>query len=158
MPGITRPEEGFIGVVDMIMADMNAWGGGARRAPPGKHEYYFSTALTDVRMRDPKRVGRVIELCETGPSHLPELGAGQEFASGTPGPGRTAPGARWARAAGRQVSPHVERLFFAGDQYGKRRWAAASTAASLSAVRVRRRDDRRQRGKQDHAGVVCIGA
>ena len=136
MPGITRPDEGFIGVVDMIMADMNAWGdGSARRAPPGKHEYYFSTALTDREMRDPARVARVIELCEGWARRtFPNWERCQEFCIWTPGPEAYG---TW-RPVGTErpdvVSPHVERLYFAGDQYGKRLWGGGIDGASLSAV------------------------
>ena len=136
MPGITRPEEGFIGVVDMIMADMNAWGdGSARRAPPGKHEYYFSTALTDAEMRDPKRVGRVIELCEAWAKRtFPNWERSQEFCIWTPGPEAYG---TWRPVGSERpdvASPHVERLFFAGDQYGRRLWGGGVDGASLSAV------------------------
>ncbi|MCB1674958.1 MAG: FAD-dependent oxidoreductase, partial [Halioglobus sp.] len=40
MPGITTPQEGFIGVVDMVMCEFDTWNDGdADRAPPGKAEY-----------------------------------------------------------------------------------------------------------------------
>jgi monoamine oxidase len=136
MPGITRAEEGFIGVVDMVMADMSAWGGGtARRAPPGKHEYYFSTALTDREMRDPARVNRVIELCEGWARRtFPNWDKSREFCIWTPGP--EAYGLWRPVGADRPdvKSPHVEGLFFAGDQYGKRLWGGGVDGASLSAV------------------------
>ena len=76
MPGITEPDEGFTGVVDMVMCDFTAWGEGtARRGPEGKREYYFSTALTDEEMRNPDRVNRVIGLCEDwAPADLSPLG------------------------------------------------------------------------------------
>ena len=136
MPGITRPDEGFIGVVDMVMCDFTAWGGGtARRAPPGKHDYYFSTALTDREMRDPARVNRVIQLCEDWARRtFPNWEKCREFCIWTPGPEAYG---LW-RPVGTDrpdvVSPHVEGLHFAGDQYGKRLWGGGVDGASLSAV------------------------
>jgi hypothetical protein len=135
MPGITRPDEGFIGVVDMVMCDMNAWGDSRRRAPPGKHEYYFSTALTDEEMRNPDRVNRVVELCEDwARKTFPHWDEDREFCIWTPGPEAYG---LW-RPVGTDrpdvKSPHVQGLYFAGDQYGKRLWGGGVDGASLSAV------------------------
>jgi hypothetical protein len=136
MPGITEPDEGFIGVVDMVMCDFTAWGDGtAKRGPEGKREYYFSTALTDEEMRNPDRVNRVIGLCEdwarrTFPSWDDDL----EFAIWTPSPEAYG---LW-RPVGEDrpdvKSPHVDGLYFAGDQYGRRLWGGGVDGASLSAV------------------------
>ena len=136
MPGITEPEEGFIGVVDMVMCDMNAWGDGtAKRAPEGKHEYYFSMALTDVEMRNKDKVNRVIQLCEDWARRtFPHWEEDTEFCIWTPGPEAYG---LW-RPVGEDrpdvKSPWVEGLYFAGDQYGRRLWGGGVDGASLSAV------------------------
>lgn len=135
MPGVIR-DEGYIGAVDMVMCDFTAWGeGSARRGPPGKREYLFSTALTDEEMRNPDRVNRVIELCERwARDTFPTWEQDCEFIIWTPAPeayglwrpvGVERPDVR---------SPHVEGLYFAGDQYGKRLWGGGVDGASLSAV------------------------
>lgn len=136
MPGITKPDEGFIGVVDMVMCDFTAWGGGtAKRGPAGKREYLFSTALTDEEMRNPDRVNRVIELCEAWAKRtFPNWEQSKEFCIWTPGPEAYG---LW-RPVGEDrpdvKSPHVEGLYFAGDQYGRRLWGGGVDGASLSAV------------------------
>lgn len=136
MPAITTPDEGFMGVVDMIMCDFSAWGDGtARRGPKGKREYAFSTALTDTEMRDPVRVNRVIDLCENWALEtFPNWDDDFEFSIWTPSPEAYG---LW-RPVGEErpdvTSPHVEGLFFAGDQYGKRLWGGGVDGASLSAV------------------------
>lgn len=135
MPGVIR-DEGYIGAVDMVMCDFTAWGEGtARRAPPGKREFYFSTALTDEEMRNPSRVNRVVELCEAwARATFPTWERDCEFIIWTPSPeayglwrpvGVERPDVR---------SPHVDGLFFAGDQYGKRLWGGGVDGAALSAV------------------------
>ena len=136
MPGITDPEEGFIGVVDMVMCDFTAWGNGtAKRGPAGKREYLFSTALTDEEMRNPDRVNRVIELCEDWAKRtFPDWEESKEFSIWTPGPeayGLWRPGGTDRPDV---KSPHVEGLYFAGDQYGKRLWGGGVDGAALSAV------------------------
>ena len=136
MPGITRPEEGFIGVVDMVMCDFTAFGDGtAKRGPAGKREYLFSTALTDEEMRNPDRVARVVELCEAWARRtFPHWDEDLEFSLWTPSPEAYG---LW-RPVGTDrpdvKSPHVEGLYFAGDQYGKRLWGGGVDGASLSAV------------------------
>lgn len=136
MPGITQPEEGFIGVVDMVMCDFTAWGGGtAKRGPAGKREYLFSTALTDEEMRNPDRVNRVIQLCEDWARRtFPNWDESKEFCIWTPAPEAYG---LW-RPVGEDrpdvKSPHVEGLYFAGDQYGRRLWGGGVDGASLSAV------------------------
>lgn len=136
MPGITNEDEGFIGVVDMVMCDFTAWGGGsAKRGPAGKREYLFSTALTDEEMRNPDRVNRVIQLCEDWAKRtFPNWDQDKEFCIWTPSPeayglwrpiGTDRPDVK---------SPHVQGLYFAGDQYGKRLWGGGVDGASLSAV------------------------
>ena len=136
MPAITRPEEGFIGAVDMVMCTISSWGGGdAKRGVPGRHEYIFSTALTDVEMRDPARVGRVIELCESwAQATYPHWNDSLELIMWTPGPECYG---HW-RPVGTDrpdvASPWVEGLYFAGDQYGARLWGGGVDGAALSAV------------------------
>lgn len=136
MPGITKPEEGFIGVVDMVMCDFTAWGDGkARRGPEGEREYLFSTALTDEEMRNKDRVNRVIELCEDWAKRtFPNWEDDFEFCIWTPAPEAYG---LW-RPVGEDrpdvTSPWVEGLYFAGDQYGRRLWGGGVDGASLSAV------------------------
>jgi len=136
MPAITAPEEGFVGVVDMVMCDFTAWGDGtSKRAPKGKREYLFSTALTDTEMRDPARVNRVIDLCEGWARNtFPNWDDDLEFSIWTPGPEAYG---HW-RPVGEQrpdvESPHVDGLYFAGDQYGRRLWGGGVDGAALSAV------------------------
>lgn len=135
MPGVIRGE-GYIGAVDMVMCDFTAWGDGtARRGPPGKREYLFSTALTDDEMRDPVKVNRVINLCEDWAKRtFPTWEEDCEFIIWTPGPEAYG---LW-RPVGEDrpdvKSSHVEGLYFAGDQYGKRMWGGGVDGASLSAV------------------------
>ena len=135
MPGVIRGE-GYIGAVDMVMCDFTAWGDGtARRGPPGKREYLFSTALTDEEMRNPDRVNRVIDLCEDwARATFPTWDDDCEFMLWTPSPEAYG---LW-RPVGEDrpdvVSPWVEGLYFAGDQYGRRLWGGGVDGAALSAV------------------------
>ena len=116
MPGVIRGE-GYIGAVDMVMGEFTAWGDHtAKRGPAGKHDFVFSTALTDKEMRDPKRVGRVVELCETwARATFPTWDQDLEFLIWTPSPeayghwrpiGMERPDVKW---------PWVRGLYFAGD-------------------------------------------
>ncbi len=136
MPGITKPEENFIGVVDMVMCDFTAWGGGtAKRGPHGKREYLFSTALTDEEMRNADRVNRVVQLCEDWAKlTFPNWEKDFEFCIWTPAP--EAYGLWRPVGVDRPdvVSPWVKGLYFAGDQYGRRLWGGGVDGASLSAV------------------------
>jgi hypothetical protein len=135
MPGVIRGE-GYIGAVDMVMCDFTAWGDGtARRGPPGKREYLFSTALTDEEMRNPDRVNRVINLCEDwARTTFPSWDEDCEFMLWTPSPEAYG---LW-RPVGEDrpdvKSPWVEGLYFAGDQYGRRLWGGGVDGAALSAV------------------------
>jgi prolycopene isomerase len=136
MPGITEPDEGFIGVVDMVMCDFTAWGDGtAKRGPEGKREYLFSTALTDKEMRNPDRVGRVVSLCEDWARRtFPHWEEDMEFCIWTPSP--EAYGLWRPVGVDRPdvVSEYVKGLYFAGDQYGARLWGGGVDGAALSAV------------------------
>ncbi len=136
MPAITTDDEGFIGVVDMVMCEFDAWAGGdAKRAPEGKSEYLFSTALTDEEMRDSERVGLVIERCEAwARANFPTWDEDVEFIIWTPSPealGTNRP-VGTDRVAHR--SEHVDGLWFAGDQYGEKIWGCGVDSAVLSAV------------------------
>jgi hypothetical protein len=133
MPGVIRGE-GYTGAVDMVMCEFTAWGDHtAKRGPAGKHDFVFSTALTDKEMRDPKRVSRVVELCENW-ARATFWDEDLEFLIWTPSPeayglwrpvGMDRPDVRW---------PWVEGLYFAGDQYGHRLWGGGVDGASLSGV------------------------
>jgi len=135
MPGVIRGE-GYIGAVDMVMGEFTAWGDHtAKRGPAGKHDFVFSTALTDKEMRDPRRVERVVELCEAwARATFPTWDQDLEFLIWTPSPeayglwrpiGMERPDLKW---------PWVEGLYFAGDQYGRRLWGGGVDGASLSGV------------------------
>lgn len=135
MPGVIR-DEGYIGAVDMVMGDFSAWNGGnSKRGPKDKHEFFFSTALTDEEMRNPARVNRIIELCETWARNtFKDWDDALEFLIWTPSPEAYG---MW-RPIGEDrpdvTSPWVKGLYFAGDQYGKRLWGGGVDGAALSAV------------------------
>lgn len=135
MPGVIR-DEGYIGAVDMVMCEFTAWGdGNAKRGPAGKHDFVFSTALTDQEMRNPDRVNRVINLCEDWARRtFNDWDDNLEFMIWTPSPEAYG---LW-RPVGEDrpdvVSPWVEGLYFAGDQYGARLWGGGVDGAALSAV------------------------
>lgn len=143
MPAITTPEEGFIGVVDMVMAEWNEWrDGDAERCDDpdgtGKTDYSFSTALTEDEMRDPERVNLVTDRCEAwARANFPTWDEDVEFILWTPSP--------YALGTYRPVgtdrpthkSPYVEGLWFAGDQYGETTWG---TGVDLAV----------------HSGVICV--
>ncbi len=136
MPGITEEEEGFIGVVDMVMCEFDSWADGdADRAPEGKTEYLFSTALTDNEMRDPERVNLVIERCEAwARKTFPTWDEDVEFILWTPSPealGTTRPVGKDRPV---HKNPYVEGLWFAGDQYGEKNWGCGVDASVLSAT------------------------
>lgn len=134
MPGMIR--QGYIGAVDMVMCEFTAWGDHtARRAPEGKYEFLFSTALTDAEMRDTAKVNRVVETCEAwAEATFPTWKEDVEFILWTPSPDAYG---HW-RPVGTDrpdvKSPWVDGLFFAGDQYGRRLWGGGVDGASLSAV------------------------
>jgi len=135
MPGVIR-DEGYVGCVDMVICEFSAWGDGeVRRGPEGAHDFMFSTALTAVEMRDPAKVGRVVDLCESwARATFPDWDEQVDFIIWTPGPDAYG---QWRpvgedRPATR--SPHVEGLYFAGDQYGERLWGGGVDGAALSGV------------------------
>jgi hypothetical protein len=135
MPGMIR-DEGYIGAVDMVMCEFDSWGNRtAKRAPTGKHEFLFSTALTDKEMRNRDKVNRIVDLCEKwARSMFPTWDEDVEFIIWSPAPEAYG---LW-RPVGEDrpdvKSPWVEGLYFAGDQYGKRLWGGGVDGASLSAV------------------------
>jgi len=136
MPGITTEDEGFIGVVDMVMCEFDAWADGkSDRAPEGKTEYLFSTALTDKEMRDPERVNLVIERCEAwARANFPTWDEDVEFIIWTPSPealGTTRPVGKDRPV---HKNPYASGLWFAGDQYGEKNWGCGVDAAVLSAT------------------------
>jgi phytoene dehydrogenase-like protein len=131
MPGIIK-HEGFIGAVDMVMWNMAAC---AKRAPEGKRDFIFSTALTDKEMRNPKKVMRVINYCmdwfkKTFKGYKENV----EFVIWTPSDEAYG---NW-RPVGENrppiKCPHIENLYFVGDQYGERLWGGGVDGASLSAL------------------------
>jgi prolycopene isomerase len=135
MPGVIR-DEGYIGCVDMVMCNFSAWDDKtAKRGPEGKHEYLFSTALTDKEMRDPDKVNRVIELCENwARATFPDWDENVEFIIWTPGPEAYGLWRPIGEKRPPTKSPDVEGLYFAGDQYGERLWGGGIDGAALSGV------------------------
>jgi hypothetical protein len=134
MPAMIR--EGYIGAVDMVMTEFTAYGGGnAKRGPEGKHDFIFSTALTDVEMRNPDKVNKVIETCEGwARAAFPTWDDDLELMIWTPSPEAYG---LWRPIGEKRPdveSPHVAGLYFAGDQYGKRLWGGGVDGASLSGV------------------------
>ncbi len=136
MPGITTEEEGFIGVVDMVMCEFDAWkDGDSDRAPEGKTEYLFSTALTDKEMRDPERVNLVIERCEAwARANFPTWDEDVEFILWTPSPEALGTVRPVGKDRVTHKNPYVEGLWFAGDQYGEKNWGCGIDAAVLSGI------------------------
>jgi len=131
MPGIIK-HEGFIGAVDMVMWNMAAC---AKRAPEGKRDFIFSTALTDKEMRDPKKVMRIINYCmQWFKRTFKGWEENVEFVLWTPSDEAYG---NW-RPIGEKRPPlrsdYVEGLFFVGDQYGQRLWGGGVDGASLCAV------------------------
>ncbi len=131
MPGVIK-NEGYIGAVDMVLCSLTAL---AKRAPDGKSDFGFSTALTDKEMRDPKKVMRVINFCmDWFKRTFKGFDENVDFVLWTPSDeaygnwrpiGEKRPDVR---------SPYVENLFFVGDQYGERLWGGGVDGASLSAT------------------------
>jgi monoamine oxidase len=136
MPAITTEDEGFIGVVDMVMCEFDTWNDGdADRAPKGKAEYLFSTALTDKEMRDPERVGLVIERCEAwARANFPTWDEDVEFILWTPSPEALGTYRPVGKDRPTHKNPYVEGLWFAGDQYGEKNWGCGIDAATLSGM------------------------
>ncbi len=136
MPGITAEDEGFIGVVDMVMCEFDSWKDGeADRAPEGKTEYLFSTALTDKEMRDPERVNLVIERCEAwARANFPTWDEDVEFILWTPSPEALGTYRPVGTDRPTHKNPYVEGLWFAGDQYGEKNWGCGIDAAVLSGI------------------------
>ena len=131
MPGVIK-HEGYIGAVDMVMWNMASC---AKRAPEGKRDFIFSTALTDVEMRTPQKVKRVIDLCmDWFKRTFTGWKENVEFVLWTPSDEAYG---NW-RPIGEDrpdvKSPYVEGLYFVGDQYGERLWGGGVDGASLCAV------------------------
>ena len=136
MPSITTEDEGFIGVVDMVMCEFDSWKDGeADRAPAGKTEFLFSTALTDKEMRDPERVNLVIERCEAwARANFPTWDEDVEFILWTPSPEALGTYRPVGTDRPTHKNPYVEGLWFAGDQYGEKSWGCGIDLAALSAI------------------------
>jgi phytoene dehydrogenase-like protein len=136
MPAITTEDEGFIGKVDMVMCEFTAWGdGNAERAPEGKKEYLFSTALTEDEMRSRERVGLVIERCEAwARANFPTWDDDVEFVIWTPSPEALGTNRPCGSDRVPHRSRHIRGLWFAGDQYGEKLWGCGVDAAVLSGI------------------------
>jgi phytoene dehydrogenase-like protein len=131
MPGVIR-HEGYIGAVDMVIWNMSAC---AKRAPEGKRDFLFSTALTDVEMRHPQKVKRVIDFCmDWFKRTFTDWQENVEFVIWTPSDEAYG---NW-RPVGEDrpevKSPYVDGLYFVGDQYGERLWGGGVDGASLCSV------------------------
>jgi phytoene dehydrogenase-like protein len=131
MPGIIK-HEGYIGAVDMVMWNMASC---AKRAPEGKRDFIFSTALTDKEMRNPQKVMRVINYCmDWFKRTFKGWQENVEFVLWTPSDEAYG---NW-RPVGQKrpsiKSPYLEGLYFVGDQYGERLWGGGVDGASLAAL------------------------
>lgn len=144
MPGILR-DEGYIGDwVDMTICSLASWAkdsvsrpdmAAKGRAPEGKTDFLFSTALTDAEMRDPAKVTRLTDWCDNWCRRtFPKWKEYNEFIIWTPSDEAYG---HW-RPVGTErpdvKCPWIEDLFFVGDQYGARNWSGGVEGASLSAV------------------------
>jgi phytoene dehydrogenase-like protein len=133
MPGIIK-HEGYIGAVDMVMWNMAAC---AKRAPEGKRDFVFSTALTDKEMRNPQKVMRVIAFCmDWFKRTFKGWKENVEFVLWTPSDEAYG---NWRPVGEKRPplkSPYVEGLYFVGDQYGERLWGGGVDGASLCALMV----------------------
>lgn len=145
MPAVIE-HEGYIGCVDMVYWNLSSssreslaiQGAPAKgRAPGGKRDFVFSTALTEAEMRSPQKVNRIIEFNEAW--FKTTFGKDTwdnevEFILWTP----CDEALGWWRPVGKErpdvACPYVEGLYFAGDQYGERNWSCGVETASLSAV------------------------
>lgn len=131
MPGVIRGE-GYLGDVDIVIWGMGAC---AKRAPAGKRTFEFSVALTDKEMRDPQKVKRVTDWCDNWFKRtFPTWKDDMEFCIWTPSPEAYG---LWRPIGAERPdvkSAHVEGLYFAGDQYGRRMWGGGVDGASLSAT------------------------
>jgi phytoene dehydrogenase-like protein len=130
MPGIIQ--EDYIGAVDMVMWNMASC---AKRAPEGKRDFIFSTALTDKEMRNPKKVMRVIDFCmDWFRRTFKDWKENVEYVLWTPSDEAYG---NWRPVGEKRPdirSPYVEGLYFVGDQYGERLWGGGVDGASLCAV------------------------
>lgn len=130
MPGIIK-HEGYIGAVDMVMWGMATC---AKRAPEGQRDFGFSTALTDKEMRNPQKVGRVINYCmEWFRRTFKDWKENVQFVLWTPSDEAYG---NWRPVGEKRPplkSPYVEGLYFVGDQYGERLWGGGVDGASLCA-------------------------
>lgn len=131
MPGIIK-HEGYIGAVDMVMWNMASC---AKRAPEGKRDFIFSTALTDREMRNPQKVMRVINFCmDWFKRTFKGWKENVEFVLWTPSDEAYG---NWRPVGEKRPdvkSPYVEGLYFVGDQYGERLWGGGVDGASLCAL------------------------
>ncbi len=131
MPGIIK-HEGYIGAVDMVMWNFASC---AKRAPEGKRDFCFSTALTDQEMRNPQKVSRVINFCmDFFKRTFKGWEENVEFVIWTPSDEAYG---NWRPVGEKRPSvksPHIENLYFVGDQYGERLWGGGVDGASLCAL------------------------
>ena len=131
MPGIIK-HEGYIGAVDMVMWNMAAC---AERAPEGKRDFIFSTALTDKEMRNPQKVMRIINYCmDWFRKTFKDWEENVDFILWTPSDEAYG---NWRPVGEKRPdvkSPEVEGLYFVGDQYGERLWGGGVDGASLCAL------------------------
>jgi len=131
MPGIIK-HEGYIGAVDMVMWNFAAC---AKRAPDGRRDFCFSTALTDKEMRNPQKVMRVINYCmDWFRRTFKNWKENVDFVLWTPSDEAYG---NWRPVGEKRPplkSPYVEGLYFVGDQYGERMWGGGVDGASLCAL------------------------
>jgi len=131
MPGIIK-HEGYVGAVDTTIFSLASW---AKRAPEGKRDFIFSTGLTDVEMRNPQKVRRVIDFCmDWFKRTFTDWKENVEFVIWTPSDEAYGNWRPMGEDRPDVKSPYVEGLYFVGDQYGDRLWGGGIDGASLCAV------------------------
>ena len=133
VPSIIKASEGYIGDVDIIMFMSSNYN--PVLAPPGKHLWIFSIALTDKEALDDTKVIPVVDevtavMQRSFPTYLKDMDW-ELWTASSEGYGNCPPiGVRRPDVK----SPWVEGLHFAGDGYGERRWGMGLDSAIHSAV------------------------
>jgi len=133
VPSIVKASDGYIGDVDIIMFMSSNYN--PVLAPPGKHLWIYSIALTDRETLDDTKVIPVVNevtaiMQRSFPTYLEDMDW-ELWTSSSEGYGICPPiGVRRPDVK----SPWVEGLYFAGDGYGERRWGMGLDSAIHSAI------------------------
>jgi hypothetical protein len=133
VPSIIKASKGYIGDVDIITFMSSNFN--PVLAPPGKHLWLFSIALTDKETRDDNKVNRVVDevtaFMQRNFSRYLEDMDWELWTSSAEGYGVCPPIGEHRPDV---KSPWVEGLFFAGDGYGAHRWGMGLDSAIHSAI------------------------